>query len=172
MGDNIIPGESEAWNVAKGFSNFHVLVPLIECRKLVKVCLFGVEEIGQEYEYSNSVLNQNKINALNRLLQELKQICDDNCFIMDKQTIPLIERLKTRLAMIEKYVGDVGRKNVDERQNLVEIELNEELYNLCLNELRDILSEVKKPLNLKNLIFGASSDYDIEKIKKEIIEGG
>ena len=172
MVDEVIPTESETWNVAKGFSGSHVLIPLIECRKLVKVCLFGVEEIGQEYGFSKSVLNENKINALNRLLQELKQLCDDSNFIMDEKTKKLIKKLKERLAIVELYIDGAGRRTVDERQNLVKIGINEKHYALCLNELREILSKIKIPLNEKNLIFGASADYDIDKLKKEIMEGG
>jgi len=170
--DNTYETESDVWNNAKGFSTYHVLFPLIECRKLTKVCLFGVEEIGQEYGLSASVLNQNKVNAMNRLCQELLQLCEDVLFIMDSKTKLKVEACQNKLKLIANVLPAISRTNSDSRTNQTEIVLNVNHYNLCFNSLRQVLSDIKLPLNMKNLIFPAGDDLDMEKIKKDIIEGG
>jgi len=173
MGDeNYIEQESEVWNNAKGFSTYHVLFPLIECRKLTKVCLFGVEEIGQEGGLPLSIINQNKVNAMNRLHQELTQICDDVSFVMDLKTGSMIQKLQVRLQNIEKVIGAISRNTTDDRNGQTEIILNWNHFNNVFAELRSVLADIKKPLNMKNLIFPASDEIDMDKIKQEIIDGG
>ena len=167
-----IPMESETWNNARGFSTYHVLFPLIEARKLVKLCLFGVEEPGQEVGVPKTILNLNKINAINRLLQELQQIVQDNDFVMDKQTKELMDGLQERLDSVEQVIDGISRETTDSRNGHSETVLNEEHYKNCLKELRLILSEIKKPLNMKNLIFPASDELDLDKLKEEIVQGG
>lgn len=164
--------ESDVWNQAKGFSTYHILIPLIEARKLVKVCLFGVEDIGQEQLYPEQMLIKNKINAINRLLQELKQMVQDNDFIMDKKIREgYFAEFQKRLKIVEEVIDGISSVKVDQRTNEEKTILNQKHYNLCLLELRMILSEIKKPLNMQNLIFPAGDDFDIEEWKKEMIEG-
>ena len=164
--------ESEVWNQAKGFSTYHVLIPLIESRKLVKVCLFGVEEIGQEYSYPEQVLIKNKINAINRLLQELQQIIQDNEFIMDKSTKENhLDKVEKKLEAVAEVIDGISHIEIDARIGEVRTVLNQKHYNLCLMELRLALSDIKKPLNMKNLIFPAGDDFDLEAWKREMIDG-
>lgn len=172
MVDSEIPMQSETWNNAKGFSTYHVLFPLIECRKLVKICLFGVEEIEQQGAFSPQQINDNKINAINRLLQELMQLVEDNAFVMDTKTKEIMDKLKKRLGKVEEVIDGISRVSIDQRIGQKQTILNEKHFKLCLNELRSVLSEIKKPLNIKNLIFPASDELDLDKIKQEIIEGG
>ena len=172
MSDINIETGSETWNNAKGFSAYHVLFPLIECRQLVTVCLFGVTELGQEMQYPKAVIKQNRINALYRLHEELKQIVQDNLFIMDKTRKKVMDDFLVKLNEIEPYLEKIYTETIDDTKKTSDISINEKLFIKILNILRSILSEIKKPLNDKNLIFPASDIYDIEAIKKEIIEEG
>lgn len=168
--DELVPTELELWNNAKLYSLTHVAEPLIRCRKLIMVCLFGVEELGEEINFPETVLNSNKILSLKRLLQELKQIMDDNYSFLDKKGKETCTRLKTELEAVEKVMGGISYYTSDQRNSTKEIKLNEEHYGKCLSELRSICSGIKPALG--NLIFASSGDYDLEKIKKEIMLGG
>lgn len=172
MKEEII-ANTETWNNAKGFSAYFVLFPLIECRRLIKICLFGVEEIGQDVGTNKSSLNENKINAINRLLQELIQICEDNDFVFDKTTREkYLKPLANELYEIEKVIDGISYESTDQRNQTGQIEINKEHFDLCFRELRTIFSKVKTPLNMKNLIFPAGDDLDLDKLKEDIIEGG
>ena len=170
--DKEIPIESDAWNVAKGFSASHVLLPLIECRKLVTICLFGVEEIGTENQHTPEDLKQNRINAINRLLQGLLQICEDSEFIMNKSAGEKLKKIKENLLKIQDVIEGISESNFDQRINFTTIKINEKHFALCLKELREALSEIKVPLNMKNLIFPAGEDFDLDKIKEQLMQGG
>jgi len=168
--DEVVPTELELWNNAKLYSLTHVAEPLIRCRKLIMVCLFGAEELGEEQGLPEEVLNQNKVLSLKRLLQELKQIMEDNYSFLDKKGKETCKKLKIKLGNVEKVMGGISHYNSDQRNKTQELKINEEHYNLCLAELRSICSEIKPALG--NLIFASSGDYDLDKIKKEIMLGG
>ena len=123
-------------------------------------------------QYPKAVIKQNRINALYRLHEELKQIVQDNLFIMDKTRKKVMDDFLVKLNEIEPYLEKIYTETIDDTKKTSDISINEKLFIKILNILRSILSEIKKPLNDKNLIFPASDIYDIEAIKKEIIEEG
>jgi len=61
MSEDYVPTERELWNTAKIYSISHVAEPLVRCRKLISICLFGFEDIGQEQGVDQNTINQNKI---------------------------------------------------------------------------------------------------------------
>lgn len=168
----LIPMDTDTWNIAKGFSFFHVLVPLVETRRLVNISLYGVEKIEDQLLIPPNQIILSRINGLNRLLTELQQIVDDCSFVMDKTSKKHMDKIATRLKEVAKVISAVSKKTTDVRTKAITIKLNEFHFDICLDELRSILSDIKKPLNMKNLIFPASDELDIEAIKREIIEGG
>lgn len=170
MSEEFVPIERELWNTAKIYSVTHVADPLVLCRKLITVCLFGVEEIGQENFLEQNTLNQNKISAINRLLQELKQLVSDNINFMKKNDRLALEVLDKRLEKVETVIDGVSTTSSDQRNKDILIELNHQHFILCFEELRKINSELKK--HLSDLIFPSGDDYDLEKLKRDIIEGG
>ena len=159
------------WKIGKNFSMYHVLLPFIECKRLVKVCLFGVEDISEDM-IPIEMKNENKVNAMNRLLEELKQIIDDTMFVMDSKTKKTMDGLRIKLKNVETYIDGISYECVDIRTGYRSLMLIEIHYNNSLNELRSILSDIKVPLNIKDLIFSSGGDLDLEKMKNEIIEGG
>ena len=105
---------TETWNIGKNFSMYHVLLPFIECKRLVKICLFGVEDITDDM-IPIEMKNLNKVNAMKRLLEELKQIIDDTMFVMDKKTKKTIEELKIKLEDVEKVIDGISLECIDTR---------------------------------------------------------
>lgn len=170
MSEDFVPTERELWNTAKIYSVSHVAEPLVRCRKLIAVCLFGVEEIGQEMNYPPEALRKNRITAIERLLQELKQLISDNKHFVKKKEREALKNLDERLDKVEEVITGTHYYTSDQRTNKQTLEINNEHFDLCLKELRIINSEIKN--NLGDLIFPAGQDLDIEKIKKEIIESG
>ena len=162
--------ERELWNTAKIYSITYVAEPLARCRKLISICLFGVEELGQEEGLNMNIINQNKINAIERLLQELIQLVDQNKGFMKKRNQNKLDLLKERLDEIEKVIDGISYNTTDQRTKSNSINLNPEHFNLCLNELRKIHSE--SILQLSDLIFPTGDEIDFDKIKRDIMEGG
>ena len=170
MTDDFVPTERELWNTAKIYSVSHVAEPLVRCKKLITVCLFGVEEIGDEYNVPINIINQNKIQAMNRLLQELKELISTNIgFMKEKNRIKLREA-QNRLIKVEEVIDGIDSVSVDQRKSETKITLNTQHFNNCLKELRMINSLVIN--NLSDLIFPSGDELNLDKIKRDIIEGG
>jgi uncharacterized protein (UPF0147 family) len=162
--------ESEPWNVAKSYSGGFVLLPLIECRRLITIALFGVEDIS--VDISDYIKIENKIDAIKKLLEELKQICDDTYFTMNIRNKEVMDDIKKKLENVEEVIEGVSSESVDQRTQTVEITINKKHFSLCLKTLREIFRDIKIPLNNEKLIFPSSDDLDLEKLKQSIIEGG
>lgn len=172
VNDDYVSGSSETWNVAKYFSYSHVLAPLLEARKLVKVALFGVEDINMDYGLSPSIRNEYRITALKRLLQELYQIHQDVYFVMNTANKNKMDEIEERLDNVRDVIDKVQKKSTDVRTKTEKVEINEELFHKCLTILRKVLKDIKRPLNDQNLIFPASEEFDLAQMKKDIVEGG
>lgn len=170
MNEEFAPTERELWNTAKIYSISHVAEPLVRCRKYITICLFGVEEIGQEYGIDESVKNQNKVCAIERLLQELKQLILDNINFMKKKDKAELDKILTNLEDVETVIDGCSYISKDERSKIEKTELNTEHFNLCLKTLRKANSDIKKYLG--DLIFPSGDDLDLEKIKNDLIENG
>lgn len=168
--NDLVPTERELWNTAKIYSISHVAEPLVKCRKLINICLFGVEEIGQEAGIPSSVINQNKILAIERLLHELIILVDTNINFMKKKEYVKLQGLRNRLTKIENVIDGVSYITTDQRNGESEVNLCKEHFNNCLRELREIYAKTIQ--NLADLIFPSGDDLDLEKIKQDIIEGG
>ena len=170
MTEDIVSSERELWNTAKIYSMYHVADPLLRCRKLIMICLFGVEEIGQEAGVSQETININKLTAIERLLQELKMLISQNKNFLKKPEQTKLKELDDRLEEVEEVIDGCRSNSTDQRNNSSMTIINQRHFNLCLKELREIDSEVRR--NLGDLIFPKGDDVDIDKIKRNIIEGG
>ena len=170
MGDDFIPTERELWNTAKIYSISHIAEPLIRCRKLVTICLFGVEEIGQESSVNPSMLNQNRIIAIERLLQELKLLCITNIGFMKKKSRKDLLLLTDRLEKVEQVISGVSHITTDQRTGQSQDSINKDHFNTCIRELQKIYAETINAL--ADLIFPSGDELDLDKVKQSIIEEG
>ena len=124
----VVETERELWNTAKIYSITHVAEPLIRCRKLITVCLFGVDEIGKEIGLSKSQINNYRVEAMNRLMQELKILIMDNIiFVKRKQHRTDLEKCLEELKEVENVIDGVSFVTTDQRTNLSMIKINKEL---------------------------------------------
>jgi len=165
-----VPERSEPWNLAKVYSQTHIQEPLDECQQLLKICLFGTLEFGMCNKISSNEVNENKVEALNRLLQNLKTIIDNSNFMVDKKEKEVQNTIEKKLNEVEAVIDSVSREGVNSLNKQRIIELNYEHYNNCLRVLRQCLREIK--VSVKRFLTISTDELDIEKIKQDIIDGG
>lgn len=171
MGENKnIPESVEPWNIAKSYSGGFVLMPLLECKRMINVSLFGVEDISLQIETPEQIKSINRINAINRLLQELKQMCDNTYHFVKKTNKESLRKLKDELMEVEEVIDGISYNTSDERNNTQETRINEKHFNLCLNKLQKVYMDIRLPLN--KLIYPLSDELDLEKFKEEMVRLG
>ena len=69
-----IENSSEAWNVAQGYTHLKILKPLVETDKLVKIAIYGTENIEDSFNIHPQIKVNMRIEAINRLVDLLKEI--------------------------------------------------------------------------------------------------
>jgi len=170
--NNLVPTESDTWNVGKGFSATHILVPLMNCQRYLDLCNRGVEDIMDLHFVDENIITRNKINAMDSFLKELQKIISNTKFTMDKRNLKAVLKIKISLDSVAKKFPSTYFVIEDQRTYKISYKLNENIYNSCLTSLINALEEIKKPLNAKNLIFPSSGGFDLEKLKEEVMEMG
>lgn len=166
---------SESWNVAQGYTNLKILKPLVEMDKLVKIALYGSEYIEDfaQLQQSPELLVQLRTQAINRLIDILREIDENSDFAMEKQgTKEKLKELNARVLEVEKYMDAITFEESDARTGAKITKINEEHFRTCLNELREIKKEIPHPLNKNNLIFRGSDEVDLDKLARQIEESG
>lgn len=164
---------SDAWNVAQGYTHLKILKPLVEMDKLVKIAIYGTENIEDSFEVPEQMKIQIRIEAMNRLIDTLREIIENSDFAMNQSgTEKELEDLSKRIENVEQVINGISRQTNDQRTGDRKIILNEDHFWLCLEELRAIKKEIPKPLNKNSLIFPTSDEVDLDKLKNQLIYGG
>jgi hypothetical protein len=174
VGETIERG-TDAWNIAQGYTALKILKPLVEMDKLVKIAIYGYENIEDAFIFQTqpAMKTQMRIEALQRIIDTLRELFENSEFAMKKSMTPeTLAELQTRTEKVEQVLGAITKENLDMRTGQRETQINEEHFSTCLNELRNIKQAIPKPLNENALIFPSSDEVDLEKIKLGIIEGG
>jgi hypothetical protein len=172
---DIIEHTSDAWNVAQGYTALKILKPLVEMDKLVKIAVYGCENPEQTIEINQQpdIKTMCRIDAISRLIDCLKELFENSEFAMKRKLTPeRLTKLQDRVTAVENVMNGITRETIDMRTNEKQIQINEEHFRICLNELREIKKEIPKPLNENSLIFPTSEEVDFDAIKKNIIEAG
>jgi hypothetical protein len=165
--------ENQAWNIADPYAKL-IFQGVSEMRGLVTIATYGVDDMANELFVNPEVKKRNRINALNRLIDCEREIFETAKFqcIKKKKTKARYEVLKKRLNSIVNVINGCFSQTRDERNNTKRIEINEEHFNLCLENLRYIKEELPVLLDEAGLVFPPSNETDIGKIKDELIHGG
>lgn len=174
VGETIERG-TDAWNIAQGYTALKILKPLVEMDKLVKIAIYGYENIEDALMFANNpqLKVQMRIESLQRIIDVLRELFENSEFAMKKSmTLSTLTELKTRTEKVEEVMGAITKENTDMRTGQSNTEINEQHFSTCLNELRSIKQAIPKPLNENALIFPSSDEVDLEKMKSQIIEGG
>lgn len=164
---------SDAWNVAQGYTHLKILKPLVEMDKLVKIAIYGTENIEESMNLSEEMKAQIRIEAMNRLIDTMREIIENSDFAMnEKKTQGELKKLSERIEQIESVINGISKITKDQRTDLSKIQIDEDHFWLCLQELRSIKKEIPKPLNQNSLIFPTSDEIDLDKLKDQFIHGG
>lgn len=164
---------SDAWNVAQGYTHLKILKPLVEMDKLVKIALYGTEDIEESLRIDEQTKKQLKIEAMHRLIDTIREIIENSNFAMNqKDTKDTLEKLNKRIIEVESVISGISRTTTDQRTGEYKIILNEDHFWICLQELRSIKKLIPEPLNQNSLIFPMSDEIDLDKLKDIFIYGG
>jgi hypothetical protein len=169
---NQVESVSEAWNVAQGFTHLKILKPLVEMDKLVKISIYGAESIEESMEYPEQLKTKMRIEAINRIIDLLREVIENTDFAMNKDCQKLLDDCERRVKLVEGVIHAVYRETMDQRTGETKIIINQEHFTTCLEELRDIKKEICFPLNKQSLIFPSSDEVDLDKLKEQLIYGG
>lgn len=162
----------EAWNVAQGYTQLKILRPLVEMDKLVKIALYGCEHIEYSFEYPPEMKTMMRVEAIQRLVDVLREIVENSKFACEKKSESILLALEQRIFEVQDVLPAITHRTVDQRTGEHSEPINEEHFSNCLQELRRIKQEIPKPLNDNSLIFPASDEIDLDKVKEELIHGG
>lgn len=162
--------DSLKWNVAQGFTQMKILIPLVEMDKLVKIALYGTEDISESLLTDEQIKVQLRIEAIKRFVTCLEILIENTDFACNKKEKETLELLSDDIKMVKKYIRGITFETLDQRNGLRRLEINEEHFSLCLNKLRNIKKRMPDPLNVSSLIFPQTEGMSVEDIKKKFIQ--
>ena len=171
-GENVVSLGTDAWNVADGFTKIKILRLLIELDLWETIAQFGRKDMEEEVALED--MSKRREEALHRMVFTLRQLIGNCKFTLerkdkDKEAIDILMR---RLRNVEKVLDGVSYEVVDDVQKTKVLFINEKHFNVCFDILREIKDEVNIPINRAGLIFRQSEEIDLDKIMKDIVEGG
>jgi len=169
-----IESKSDSWNVADGFTKLKILKPLVEMDKLVKIAVYGAESIEETFNLIQypELKVMIRIEALNRLIDVLRETIENSRFACKKDEKAILDALEQRVFLVRDVLPAISSDQIDMRTNSRNVIINEDHFLICLEELRDIKKTIPEPLNKSSLIFPASDEIDLSKIKEQIEMGG
>ena len=163
--------ETEAWNVAEGYTKIKVLRHLITMDRWEVIAEFGSEEIDEANLLTEKQLAKRRVEALQRLYSTLKQLIGNVLFALRKADQETVKKYLNRLKNVEEVLHDVYSVEEDDFQGEV-FQINEKLFKLVREILHQIKDQLNTPLNNAGLIFRTSEEVDLDKIMNDIIIGG
>lgn len=171
-GDGTIQLGTEAWNVADGFVKLKVLKQLVLCDKLEMISLYGYEDIDEEGFLPDNFVNYRRVNAINRLKDNIKQLISNVKFAIKSEDLWKFNLLRGRVKTVEELLIDVSYITVDQSSHQNTLTINEDWFVIMLNELQEIKESIHVPINNAGLIFRSDQVMDFDDILKDIVEGG
>ena len=164
--------KSENWNIAQGFTQLKILKPLIEMDKLVTIAIYGTEQIEDAFRISEEMKVEYRIQAIRRLIDTIKQLIENSDFACNQEGKETLMALDRRVEQVANVLSGITFQTTDQRNGAVIVRINEPHFYKCMEELRKIKKEIATPLNQNALIFQASEELDLNKLKDDLIEGG
>lgn len=164
--------DTEAWNIADGFTKLKVLVPLIRLDSFENIALYGVEDINEEDNFNSNQIAVKRYRALKRYATTLRMVLGNVKFAIKPNDRYKVEIFKKRVDNIKKYIPGVIKQTENMITHEIIYKIREHNFDIFFNILQEIKDEINRPLNNAGLIFKATEDMDLDKIMKDIAEGG
>jgi len=168
----ISSGNVDVWNVAEGYVKLKILRPLIQLDRYEIISQYGTEEIDQEIFLSDNDISKRRIEAFNRFISTLKQLIGNVKFALKMTAQDEMKEYLERLENVENVKDNIFYENENQITHERELVINEDLFRRCLKIMLEIKDDVNKPINKAGLIFREGDEVDLDKIMKDIIEGG
>jgi len=164
---------SEPWNVAKGFVFHSVLLPTGEINRLIKIARFGAETLEEATSIPKEFKAAARKEAIFRIHSLLMDtLISENEFAIKKKDAEKFSSYEERLINLSEKLEAITSKAHDQRDSSSYEEINEEHFTNCLKALIKIKREMNVELNNAELIFPSSEEFDLDRIKEEIMSGG
>lgn len=170
--ENFILSETGNWNVAADFSKIKIMKLLANCDVYENIAEFGYDTLQEEL-MNVGIPNDNlRIMGFKRLVKELIKIIKNSKFAMKKDsTNKDMEGFEKRLIKIRKIIPALSKRKTSQRTKVSVIEILPKNFDIILQEVLEIKSEINIPLNKNHLIFTDKEEFDPKAYKKKIFEG-
>ena len=162
---------SQAWNVADGYTKIKILKHLVQLDRYENIALYGSDDMD-EFPYDENAISKRREEALQRVISTLRQLLGNVKFAIKKEDIKKIDEYSADIEYVESVVD--GISNIEENMITHEtvLKINKAHFDNCMSVLQRIKDEINFPINSAGLIFRGSDEVDLDKITREIIEGG
>lgn len=169
--DSIIDTESEAWNIAKGFTTMKILKQMINLDRYENIAQYGSDEMDDPTDYYPDIAER-RAKGLRRFLTTLRQLLGNCLFAIKKGDRPIISDYLKKIDSIENVLDGIGYYEENGITHEKEFRINEDHFGVCFRILRKMKDDVNMQLNRAGLIFRESDEIDLDKIMMDIVEGG
>lgn len=170
-GEGVVSLGTQAWNIADGFTKIKILRLLIEIDLHETIAMFGRKDMEEQID--PSTIPERRAEAFERLIFSMKQLIGNCRFSIEKgEDEKLVGSLLDRIKAVEEVADGVADFYVNDVTKEEEIKINESHFKVCFNILRNIKDELNFPINRAGLIFRQSDEMDLDKIMRDLEEGG
>ena len=169
--EGVTHSDTDTWSSAKGFAFFKILEILRRLDYYETMAQFGSVELDS-ISMSQTELSKSRKEGLYRLSASLRQLINNTRFAYKKEDHALANSLLERLDVVDGVMDGITTVSENLLTHEFTILINEAHFTLCFKVLVDVKTQVNYPLNKAGLIFRESEDIDLDKIQREIIEGG
>ncbi len=180
--EKLRPGEARSetgnWNVADSFVKLKIMMPMIKCEAYEDIALNGYEDFVDELGNLGVSTDELRIRGLRRLINELIKLAKNTLFAMKKvSTEKNMIGFKDNLEAIRDiFLPRSFRQQKDEGTGITSLKINKEIFDLLLEKVSMLKSDMNLPLNQNHLIFWDKEEFDPkafkERIKQRIITQG
>ena len=154
------------WNVAKPYTSEKILKWLVLIDTYQTLAIFGYSNIESDvFVRDTNLKNTARLHALKRLIHAIGSLIRNTSFAVKKPAKQKFNEYSLRLLKIEKNIYRL-REEKKRGNKVVEINIDEILFDKIMDELNGIIDDVNTKLNESDLIFTHTEDYDPKKIKE------
>jgi len=171
-GEGAISLGTDAWNIADGFTKIKILRLLIQIDLDEELAMFGKRD--DQDATPPQMIPQRRIESFEKMLFHLRQLIGNCKFSIAKGGLDdtLLTQYMERLKMVEEFSGACADWKINDITKENSLEINEDHFRKSFNILRTIKDDLNFPLNRASLIFRQSDEMDLDKIMRDIVEGG
>jgi hypothetical protein len=169
-GEGVIGMETQAWNIADGFTKIKILRILIELDLYETIAMFGKQDMSEPVDTGE--MPYRRVEGFDRMLFSLKQLVSNCKFAIKKEEDKkILNSFIERLNEVEKVRSGISMEIKNDLTKEVDMMINEEHFMKCLNVLRVIKGDLNTVLNQAGLIFKSGDELNLDDFMRSLEEG-